>query len=311
MTLPESLLTFTAAIFFAGSVIAQDTPIKEYSSDNRLMSNVITVEVLENGMVVHAWEWNDIAKALDPKYGAAPEDDGYMPDGLIAQDVQAKYPDAVIEDANGYLTIDLPVLADQDELIAKMVMEGDANIVATDHWSGLRHRPGETVGRLLAIYKNVPWYLRNGNGCHDLARNSLNRSYTALLPTYYLKYFNFDYNTNRKKAMPAFATRSLQNCKSQAKNINRLMRRCDRTYQTSGDCEASCDKVWDYYNHPSNWQGSNMQRVDRLDAWIHRATWKDYLEEIRYIQLVGSTCYYYQAGSSSGRAGHYNWIYIK
>ena len=27
------------------------------------MSNVITVEVLENGMVVHAWEWNDIAKA--------------------------------------------------------------------------------------------------------------------------------------------------------------------------------------------------------------------------------------------------------
>lgn len=108
-----------------------------------------------------------------------------MPDGLFAQDVQAKYPDAVIEDENGYLTKDLPVLADQNELIAKMVKAGDASIVATDHWSGLRHRPGETVGRQLAIYKNVPWHLRNGNGCNDLARNSLNRSYTALLPTYY------------------------------------------------------------------------------------------------------------------------------
>jgi hypothetical protein len=52
-----------------------------------------------------------------------------IPAGLIAQDVQAKYPDAVIEDANGYLAIDLPVLADQDEFIAKMVMEGDGDVV--------------------------------------------------------------------------------------------------------------------------------------------------------------------------------------
>ena len=97
MTLLKSLITFTAAMFFAGSVIAQDTPIKEYSSDNRLMSNVVTVEVLENGMVVHAWEWNDTAKALDPKYGAAPEDGGYMPDGLIAQDVEKVLPSAISE----------------------------------------------------------------------------------------------------------------------------------------------------------------------------------------------------------------------
>jgi hypothetical protein len=61
---------------------------------------------------------------LDAKFGASVEDDGYMPAGLIAQDVQAKYPDAVIEDANGYLTIDLPVLADQDEVIAALVMRG-------------------------------------------------------------------------------------------------------------------------------------------------------------------------------------------
>ena len=125
-------MAFTAAMFFAGSVIAQDTPIKEYSSDNRLMNNVVTVQVLENGMVIHAWEWNDTATALDAKYGASAEDGGFMPAGLIAQDVQAVYPDAVIEDGNGYLTIDLPVLADQDELIAKMVMEGRASTVGSN-----------------------------------------------------------------------------------------------------------------------------------------------------------------------------------
>ena len=134
MTLLKSLITFTAAMFFAGSVIAQDTPIKEYSSDNRLMNNVVTASVLDNGMVVHTWEWNDTAKALDAKYGASAEDGGYAPTGLIAQDVQAKYPDAVIIDAKGYLTIDLPVLADQDELIAKMVMEGGASTVG-GHWN--------------------------------------------------------------------------------------------------------------------------------------------------------------------------------
>ena len=129
MNLLKSLITFTAAMFFAGSVIAQDTPIKEYSSDNRLMMNVMSASVLENGMVLHSWTWNDTAKALDPKYGASAEDSGYDPYGLIAQDVQAMYPDAVIEDENGYLTIDLPVLADQDELIAKMVIEGTADTV--------------------------------------------------------------------------------------------------------------------------------------------------------------------------------------
>ena len=136
LTLLKSLITFTAAMFFAGSVLAQDTPIKEYSSDNRLMKNVTTMEVLENGMVLHTWEWNDTAKALDAKYGASEEDGGYMPAGLIAQDVQAKYPDAVLEDANGFLTIDLPVLADQDELFAKMLMEGEGGVVWGSDWTG-------------------------------------------------------------------------------------------------------------------------------------------------------------------------------
>ena len=40
MNLMKDLTSIFVALYFAGSVIAQDAPIKEYSSDNRLMSNV-------------------------------------------------------------------------------------------------------------------------------------------------------------------------------------------------------------------------------------------------------------------------------
>ena len=116
-----------AAIFFALSVSAQE--VKENSSDTRLMKNVVTVGVLENGMVIHDWEWNDTARQLSSKYGLSVEEGGYPSEGLIAQDVEAIYPDAVVVDADGYLVIDIPMLAEQDELIAKMVMEGGPDVV--------------------------------------------------------------------------------------------------------------------------------------------------------------------------------------
>ena len=45
--------------------------------------------------------------------------------------------------------------------------------------------------------------------------------------------------------------------------------------------------------------------------WFKRATVRDYEEEIRYVQFTSKplTCYYYQAGTSSGKAGQWNWRY--
>ncbi len=87
-----------------------------YSTDNKLLTEVKTRMVLENGLVIHIWEWNEKAKelALD-KHSSA---------GVIAQDVEHIFPDAVIKDENGYLMVDLPVLMDMDNFISKLVLEG-------------------------------------------------------------------------------------------------------------------------------------------------------------------------------------------
>ena len=261
----HALINSIAAMFFAGSVIAQNTPIKEYSSDNRLMNNITTARILTNGMVLHAWQWNETAKALDEKYGLPIEDGGHYAAGLIAQDVQAKYPDAVIEDENGYLRIDLPILAEQDELIAEMVMGGEASTVATYNPKHLVHRPHETVGTLLAkIYHQscftVGFFGSCANECHY-------------------------------KAKEAIGGRTPNNrfLKDKQQSVrNSFKRQCSGKY---GRCPNNHDR-----------------RI--ANNWIDRATWHDYLVEIRYIQWVpGRACYYYKAGSSSGRAGYYNWLY--
>ena len=80
------------------------------------MSEVKTRMVLENGLVIHIWEWNEKAKELGL--------DKHPNAGLIAQDVEHMFPDAVIKDENGYLMVDLPVLMDMDDLVAKLVLEG-------------------------------------------------------------------------------------------------------------------------------------------------------------------------------------------
>ena len=110
------LLAIFATLFFASSVSAQDMSTVNYSTDNKLLSEVKTRMILENGLVIHIWEWNEKAKALGL--------DKHPNAGLIAQDVELMFPEAVIKDENGYLMVDLPVLMDMDDLIAKLVLEG-------------------------------------------------------------------------------------------------------------------------------------------------------------------------------------------
>ena len=107
------LMAFIMAL--ATQVGAEDISNDNYSTDNKLLSEVKTRMILDNGLVIHIWEWNDKAKALGL--------DKYPPAGLIAHDVELIYPDAVIEDDNGYLMVDLPVLMDMDDYIAKLVLE--------------------------------------------------------------------------------------------------------------------------------------------------------------------------------------------
>ena len=110
------LLAIFATLFFASSVSAQDMSTVNYSTDNKLLSEVKTRMILDNGLVIHIWEWNEKAKALGL--------DKYPNAGLIAQDVELMFPEAVIKDENGYLMVDLPVLMDMDDLVAKLVLEG-------------------------------------------------------------------------------------------------------------------------------------------------------------------------------------------
>ena len=109
------LSAIVATLFFASGLTAEDLSIEPYSTDNKLLSEVKTRMILDNGLVIHIWEWNEKAKELGM--------DEHIPIGLIAQDVEVMYPEAVIEDENGYLVVDLPVLMDMDDYISKLVIE--------------------------------------------------------------------------------------------------------------------------------------------------------------------------------------------
>ena len=115
MTLIKSILSSLVTLAFASSITAEDMSTINYSTDNKLLSEVKTRMILDNRLVIHIWEWNEKAKALGM--------DEHIPIGLIAQDVKVMYPEAVIEDENGYLMVDLPVLMDMDDYIAKLVLE--------------------------------------------------------------------------------------------------------------------------------------------------------------------------------------------
>ena len=51
-------------LLFASSTTVKDISIDKYSTNNKLLSEIKTRMVLENGLVIHIWEWNDKAKEL-------------------------------------------------------------------------------------------------------------------------------------------------------------------------------------------------------------------------------------------------------
>ena len=80
----KSILITVAMLLFATSVSARDISVENYSTDNKLLSEVKPRMILENGLVIHIWEWNEKAKALGM--------DKHIPIGLIAQDIKVMYP---------------------------------------------------------------------------------------------------------------------------------------------------------------------------------------------------------------------------
>ena len=120
------LMAFIMAL--ATQVSAEDLSTVNYSTDNKLLSEVKTRMILDNGLVIHIWEWNEKAKELGL--------DKHPNAGLIAQDVELMFPEAVIKDENGYLMVDLPVLMDMDDLVAKLVLEGGVARLVQDRDGG-------------------------------------------------------------------------------------------------------------------------------------------------------------------------------
>ena len=56
MTLIKTILISLATLAFVSSVTAQDMSTVNYSTDNKLLSEVKTRMILENGLVIHIWE---------------------------------------------------------------------------------------------------------------------------------------------------------------------------------------------------------------------------------------------------------------
>ena len=89
----KSIFITVAMLLFASGSFAEDISTVNYSTDNKLLSEVKTRMILDNGLVIHIWEWNEKAKELGM--------DKYPNAGLIAQDVEHMFPDAVIKVKTG------------------------------------------------------------------------------------------------------------------------------------------------------------------------------------------------------------------
>ena len=106
-------------LFFCMLLVSQaqsaDSSLFGFSTDKRLMSNIEKLGTLENGLIVYSWQWNKTASELDPRYGTAEVDGGFLSIGLIAQEIAKVYPDAVEIGDRGYLHINERQLAKADQ----------------------------------------------------------------------------------------------------------------------------------------------------------------------------------------------------
>ena len=115
----KNVLIITFLVSLGGITKAENSSMFSYSTDKQLMAEIIVLGVLENGMNVYAWQWNEKAKAINANYGASESDGGYAAIGFKAQEIKALYPKAVFINDNGYLQIHASILASRDEFIGQ------------------------------------------------------------------------------------------------------------------------------------------------------------------------------------------------
>ena len=115
----KNVLIITFLVSLGGITKAENSSMFSYSTDKQLMAEIIVLGVLENGMNVYAWQWNEKAKAINANYGASESDGGYAAIGFTAQEIKALYPKAVFINDNGYLQIHASILASRDEFIGQ------------------------------------------------------------------------------------------------------------------------------------------------------------------------------------------------
>ena len=113
----KNVLIITFLVSLGGIAKAENSSMFSYSTDKQLMAEIIVLGVLENGMNVYAWQWNEKAKTINANYGASESDGGYAAIGFKAQEIKALYPTAVFINDNRYLQINASALASHDEFI--------------------------------------------------------------------------------------------------------------------------------------------------------------------------------------------------
>jgi hypothetical protein len=104
-------------LVLSSPAIALESALFKYSTDKRLVKDLVFVGRLENGLSVYGWSWNEKSHSLDPRYALQPADGGFAPIGFLAQDLLLRYPTAVYESKDGYLRIDIEKLARLDQFI--------------------------------------------------------------------------------------------------------------------------------------------------------------------------------------------------